>query len=210
MKHYWDREIEKFDRIYEKEKNIIERFIDIFRKGVILERAEIAYKFAKKLNTNSTIIDLGCGTGRQAIKLAQMGFKVYGFDISERAIELARSHIKDKNINVVFESCDVVKKEYPQCELIIGLGLMDYLSNDEISLILKQVKKLNCKFIFSFPRRCAKGYIRYIYRYLTGTRIYLRSPKEISEHFLLSGINNLNMISEKLGASIVIHNFGKS
>jgi len=207
MKNYWDKEIDKFDKIYEEKKNIIEKFIDIFRKDIILERASIVYRFAETLDKNATIVDLGCGTGRQAIKLAQMGFKVYGFDISERAIELARLKIKDEKLNVIFENCDVIKMEYPQCELIIGLGLMDYLSDDKILHILKQVKKLNCKFIFSFPCRCTKSYIRFLYRYLTGTKIFLRSPKEIIEQFLLSGINNVNIISEKLGASIIVHNF---
>ncbi|GBD96147.1 MAG TPA: class I SAM-dependent methyltransferase [Nitrospirae bacterium] len=207
MKHYWDREIEKFDKIYENEKNILERFIDIFRKDVIFERAEIVFRFAGKLDSNSTVVDLGCGTGRQAIKLARMGFKVYGFDISERAIELARSQIKDEKINLDFENCDVVKKEYPECELIVGLGLMDYLTTDEILLILRQIKQLNCRFIFSFPYRCIKSYIRFLYRYLTGTKIYFHSPEEISELFRSVGIDNVKMISENLSASVVAHNF---
>jgi 2-polyprenyl-3-methyl-5-hydroxy-6-metoxy-1,4-benzoquinol methylase len=207
MKNYWDREIDKFDRIYEKKKNILERFVDIFRKDIILERARIAYSFAKKLENGSTVVDIGCGTGRQAIRLAKMGFKVYGYDISERAIELAKLRAKAKNINVIFEKCDVVRKEYPQCDLVIGLGLMDYLSNDKVKLILRQLKDLNCKFIFSFPCSCSKSYIRFIYRYISGTKIFLRNPDEISDQFISCGIDNLNIISENLGASIVVHNF---
>lgn len=207
MTHYWNKEIEKFDKIYEDKKNILERFIDIYRKDVILERANIVFKFAEKLNKNSAIVDLGCGTGRQSVQLAQMGFKVHGFDISERAIELAKLQVKDKEISVTFEQCDIVNKEYPQCDLIIGLGLMDYLTDYEILLILKQVKNLNCKFIFSFPYKCVKSYVRYIYRRLSGTKIFLTTPEQISKKFLSAGIDNVNIISENLGASIVIHNF---
>jgi hypothetical protein len=84
---------------------------------------------------------------------------------------------------------------------------MDYLTDHEVLLILKQVKNLNCKFIFSFPYKCVKSYLRYIYRQLTGTKIFLSTPEEISKKFLSAGIDNVNMISENLGASIVFHNF---
>jgi len=40
------------------------------------------------------ILDAGCGTGRHSRYLAQMGFNVHGFDISEKAIKIAES---DKN-----------------------------------------------------------------------------------------------------------------
>ena len=37
-----------------------------------------------------TVLDVGCGTGNHSIKLAKMGVKVTGIDISERMLEFAR------------------------------------------------------------------------------------------------------------------------
>jgi 2-polyprenyl-3-methyl-5-hydroxy-6-metoxy-1,4-benzoquinol methylase len=207
MKQYWDSEIEKFDRIYGEEKGVFEQFVDLFRKDIILERAKIVFELAGRLEKGATVIDIGCGTGRQAITLAQMGFRVYGFDISKRAIELAKLRIKGNEMNVTFEQCNIVQKKYPECDMIVGLGLMDYLNTDEISLIVKQIKELNCKFVFSFPCKCPKSYLRYIYRKLSGTSIFLLSPKEIIGLFSQNGIDNVKVISDNLGASIVVHNF---
>ena len=38
-----------------------------------------------------TVLDLGCGTGNDAVRLARAGFRVTGFDFSEKAIGLADS-----------------------------------------------------------------------------------------------------------------------
>lgn len=38
----------------------------------------------------SSVLDLGCGTGRHAVELAKLGFFVHGVDISEPMVELAR------------------------------------------------------------------------------------------------------------------------
>ncbi len=206
MKHYWDKEIEKFDKIYGETKNPLEKFMDLFRKDFILERAQIVYGLSEKLNRGATIVDLGCGTGRQSIELAKRGFKVYGFDISERAVELANRQAKAMELEIPFEKSDIVKKAYPQCDLIIGLGLMDYLKDDEAIQILKQVSELKCKFFFSFPYKSLKSYVRYIYRRLSGTKIYLHSPEEIIAIFSSVGIKDVKIISENLGASIVFHN----
>ena len=49
--------------------------------------------FAK--NTNSSILDVGCGTGRHSIELAKRGYIVTGLDLSSemlyRATDAARS-----------------------------------------------------------------------------------------------------------------------
>lgn len=52
----------------------------------------------KKYNVNR-ILDLGCGSGRHTIYLVGEGFDVYGFDISEQAINKTRSSLQAKGLN---------------------------------------------------------------------------------------------------------------
>ena len=52
-------------------------------------------------------LDLGCGTGTNAIYLAQHGFEVTAIDVSRRAIALARRKARAAHLAVRFERGDV-------------------------------------------------------------------------------------------------------
>lgn len=52
-----------------------------------------------KNNNCKRIMDLGCGTGRHSIYLAQQGFKVYATDISETGLETTKLKAEKLNLN---------------------------------------------------------------------------------------------------------------
>jgi SAM-dependent methyltransferase len=54
-----------------------------------------------------TILDVGCGRGRHALILAERGYDVIGLDLSERAIDVARSRAADAGLNVDFRVGDM-------------------------------------------------------------------------------------------------------
>ena len=54
-------------------------------------------------------LELGCGTGDNAIWLSQIGFEVLAFDLSEIAIDQARQKARKMGINVNFFIADFFK-----------------------------------------------------------------------------------------------------
>jgi SAM-dependent methyltransferase len=56
--------------------------------------------FSKRGMTPSTIIDLGCGTARHAVLLAQRGYSVTGVDRSEEMLQIASDRIKEAGCEV--------------------------------------------------------------------------------------------------------------
>ena len=54
-----------------------------------------------------TILDLGCGSGYDALRLAGLGFRVHGADISAIAIEHARAQAAELNLDVGFLEQDI-------------------------------------------------------------------------------------------------------
>jgi cyclopropane fatty-acyl-phospholipid synthase-like methyltransferase len=51
------------------------------------------------LEPGSTVLDMGCGTGRHAIELAKRGFEVVGVDLSAKMLEVARRNALRAGVN---------------------------------------------------------------------------------------------------------------
>ena len=56
------------------------------------------------------ILDLGCGSGRHLVYLAKHGFNVYGFDISEHGIRIAKDWLKEEKLNANLKIGSIYKK----------------------------------------------------------------------------------------------------
>ena len=65
---------------------------------------DIALEMIKKVSSSGglsgKIADLGCGTGRLAIAAAIAGAEVVGFEIDEKAIEIAKRYSKEHNLEI--------------------------------------------------------------------------------------------------------------
>lgn len=58
-------------------------------------------------------LDVGCGTGTNALWLAQQGFDVLGVDISDVAIDRARAKLGDQELSIRFEQLDFLQDAVP-------------------------------------------------------------------------------------------------
>jgi 2-polyprenyl-3-methyl-5-hydroxy-6-metoxy-1,4-benzoquinol methylase len=59
------------------------------------------------------VLDLGCGTGRLACELAAAGFSVDGIDVEERAVEIGRRIVAQRNLDVHLYTGDVHDPTHP-------------------------------------------------------------------------------------------------
>lgn len=78
----------------------------------------------------TTILDLGCGTGRHDLLLAKMGYEVTGVDRSEEMLSVVKSHpvfIRNKTTDAVEEVRESHRMRYlfqPELELLLrGTGM---------------------------------------------------------------------------------------
>lgn len=61
------------------------------------------------LVAGSSILDMGCGTGRHALELAKRGYEVTGVDISEGMLEQARKKAEEANVSVRWIRADATQ-----------------------------------------------------------------------------------------------------
>jgi methyl halide transferase len=58
-----------------------------------------------------TLLEIGCGTGTNAIELARRGYDVTAFDFVAQAVDAAREKAKAANVNVKFSVADALKDD---------------------------------------------------------------------------------------------------
>lgn len=91
----WEQE---WDKIYKDQGEV---------QFGVLPTVRVAIDLFKR-NDCRNVMDLGCGTGRHSIYLAQQGFKVYATDISETGLEITKSKAEKLNLsNIEFKQHDM-------------------------------------------------------------------------------------------------------
>lgn len=92
------------------------------------------------------ILDAGCGTGENAMFLAENGCSVSGVDIAHRAIELARMKAAERHLNVDFSVCDVLTLgscfREGEFDTVIDSGLFHTLADEERPVFVRQVYRV--------------------------------------------------------------------
>lgn len=113
----------------------------------------VAEKFLSMISPNGKIIDIGCGSGRDAKVFSEKGFVVTGIDFSSKMIEVAKEkapqadfHVMDMrslNFDLIFDGA------WANASLL-------HLSKNEFSRVLKSIYK-SLKFNGLFYIKLKKG-----------------------------------------------------
>lgn len=93
------------------------------------------------INLNSTtILDLGCGTGRLSFFFEKFGAKVIGVDISEEFLKIAKSNKEQLISKVDFIQSDIIgflkDMDYLDSKLVILSGILCYHNEHQVAQIL--------------------------------------------------------------------------
>ena len=106
-------------------------------------------KFLKKYN--GTIIDVGCGNGRDLLYFKKNKFKVIGIDMSKKAIEICKKKISKKNHRNLFVK-NFIKFNYKKIKKNISIYsrfTLHTISLKDEEIFFKKLEKIkNLDFLF--------------------------------------------------------------
>ena len=90
--------------------------------------AQSRYRWVGQFTKNKVVLDAGCGSGYGAARLASGGArKVYGIDISAKAIDYCRASYHQNNLN--FTEGDITKLNFPDCffDTIVAFEVIEHI-----------------------------------------------------------------------------------
>lgn len=91
--------------------------LDTFGGGKPSENVVAA---ASRLSAGASVLDLGCGEGRNAIFLSSLGYETSAIDISGAGIEKLNTVAKKMGLIVTSSVCDMRTYTFPRCfDLIV-------------------------------------------------------------------------------------------
>jgi 2-polyprenyl-3-methyl-5-hydroxy-6-metoxy-1,4-benzoquinol methylase len=128
--------------LYQKYQSTFKKHIDINNQ----EFSESDYRYfkfkylplIKSYNVNSSILDLGCGTGIMMNYLNKSGYKnVEGVDISEEQINVAKSLGLNASVCDAFSFLDNCQKY----DIIFMLDFIEHFTKEEIITLMRKINK---------------------------------------------------------------------
>src|SRR6266566_8665651 len=150
------------------------------------------------------VLDVGCGTGENALYLAERGFSVAAVDLSIRAIDAAKTKGSERKLKVDFRLANALSLDFENAyfDNAIDSGLFHtFNDNDRVVFareIARVIKTSGRYFMLCFSDREPTNW--------GGPRIVTR--EEIEETF--SPLFNINYIKDTYFATRIHNNGGKA
>lgn len=97
-------------------------------------------KFIQTLPDKATVLDAGCGSGREINKLTQSGFDCIGIDLSPATISMARLNVPEAYFRVM----DFRQIDYPDSlfEGALCVASVHHLFNEDFQIALKSFRRV--------------------------------------------------------------------
>lgn len=110
-----------------------------------MQRSLVYYELQKQLKTVQTILEINCGTGKDAFWLAKQNYTVTATDISSKMIEIAKSKGEYKNLNFMVADINSIHKTFEKHHfnlLFSNFGGLNCLSYHELDSFFKNINLL--------------------------------------------------------------------
>jgi len=152
VQDYFVRHAARFNGLYGGD-NMATRFFDKMFRRPMYDRYRYTIE-AMADGEGKTYLDIGCGSGRYAVNLAQLGGKVTGLDFSDKMLKLAADYAAEQKVTDKVDFIETDMNKWMEAsdahfDASYAMGVFDYLTDPVMTL--KLMLKLSDKAYMSIP-----------------------------------------------------------
>ena len=178
------------DPVYDSE--LLKNYMDRWDGDVFIQNMQ--------LTTDKTVLEIGIGTGRLALKVAPKCKTLYGIDISPKTIKRSKDNLKEyKNISLICD--DFMIHNFDKKFDVIYSSLTFMHIEDKQRAINKVASLLNNAGIFVLS--IDKNQSDYIDMITRKIKIFPDTPDKTSEYIVLSGLSIIHKYETEIGIIFV-------
>ncbi|MDR3608841.1 MAG: class I SAM-dependent methyltransferase [Oligoflexia bacterium] len=120
-----------------------ESWNDAYRNGLFSQEL-IGALSVLDLPFHCSALDLGCGAGRDAVYLAQVGYDVTGIDLAPEAIEIASQRARERGVKVAWTIGDVLDLPYKDqaFHLVTDRACFHHIPDDDRPNYVREVSRV--------------------------------------------------------------------
>lgn len=106
--------------------------------------SELARVLAEEKTKPCRVIEFGCGSGVNAVWLAQQGFEVTGIDISPRALERAKRRAESAGVSVKYVLGDVLdlREEFAPFPMFFDRGCYHAVRRIDVAAYIRSLESV--------------------------------------------------------------------
>lgn len=198
VRDHFHADAQRFDAIYDDDKNAVSRWIDNVWRGVVRRRFDLTLEHLSPL-TGKRLLDVGCGSGRYCLAYAERDAEyVLGVDFAAAMIDLANEYAQKAG---VADQCEFRAGKFPdvvpegEFDACTAMGFFDYIA-DPVPIIARMKELTRWKMVMSFPK--AKEWrapVRRMRFMMMGCPLFLYSESDVRKTLADADIKNYELIS---------------
>jgi 2-polyprenyl-3-methyl-5-hydroxy-6-metoxy-1,4-benzoquinol methylase len=192
---YFDKNARQFDRLYQQEAPLL-RLFNYWMRRPFYRRFELTMQACGDVR-GKRILDVGCGSGRYAVALAEQGAEVLGIDFASNMLDLACALAEKRK---VVERCRFVNADFLRYDLegtfniSLAIGVFDYVRNP-LTILERLCALTEEQVIVTFPTpggwRAHERKVRY---WIKGCPIFFHSRESMTGYFASAGYKSWRFV----------------
>lgn len=124
----WDEIYKRYGKLLVNPQENMEKIVEVFKE-----------------HTVKKVLDLDCGSGRHLIYLAERSFEVYGIDLAETGIKIAKEWLEEKDLQANLKIGSVYKKlpfEDNFFDAVISVRVIHHARVEDIRKVIKEIQRV--------------------------------------------------------------------